>query len=106
MTSKVEIMPRVEGSGDQLAIPVTDDVREKLGLHAGDELAVHVIEGSVVYTPATPDARERAWKRIEAITDQVRPTAAQERKPISEIEQEIVAEVKLIRTSPRTSRRS
>jgi bifunctional DNA-binding transcriptional regulator/antitoxin component of YhaV-PrlF toxin-antitoxin module len=101
MASKVEIMPRVEGREGQLAIPVTDDVREKLGLHAGDELAVHVIEGSVVYTPATPDARERAWKRIESVTDQVRPTAAQARKPISEIEQEIVGEVKRIRRSRR-----
>lgn len=97
-------MPRLEANEGQLTIPVTDDVREKLDLHAGDELSSHVIEGSVVYTPSTPDARERAWRRIDTITSQVRPTPRQARKPIAKVEQEIVEEVKRSSRSRRRSR--
>lgn len=90
-------MPKVEFRNGQLTIPVSDEVRERLDLHDGDELATHVIEGSVVFTPATLDARERAWRRIHAVTDAVRPTAMQARRPIASVEQEIVNEVKAIR---------
>lgn len=99
-------MPRVETKEGHLAIPVTEDVRDKLGLRAGDELAVQVIEGSVVYTPATADARERAWNRIDTITDRGRPTDAQARKPIRKAEQEIVGEVKRVGRSRRSPGRS
>ena len=96
-------MPKVEIREGQLTIPVSEEVREKLHLHGGDELAAHVIEDSVVYTAATPDARERAWKRIRAITDRVRPTPSQRQKPIAAVEQEIADAVKAVRRARRGS---
>lgn len=87
-----------------MTIPVSDEVREKLHLHDGDELAVHVVGDSVVYTPAAPDARERAWQRILSITDQVRPTPEQAGKPIDVAEQEIVEDVHAFRRARRSGR--
>jgi len=92
-------MPKVELREGQLAIPVSDELRERLNLHSGDELSTQVIEDSVVFTSRSPDARERAWRRINAVTDQVRPTPEQARKPIADAEQEIVDEVKATRRS-------
>ena|SRR5579875_3154027 len=94
-------MPRVEVRNGQLTIPVSDEVRRRLDLHDGDELQQHVLGDSVLFTPASPDARERAWQRILAITEQVRPTAEQAAKPIDVVEQEIVEEVKAFRRARR-----
>jgi bifunctional DNA-binding transcriptional regulator/antitoxin component of YhaV-PrlF toxin-antitoxin module len=106
MITKENPMPKVKAREGELTIPVSDEVREKLDLHDGDELAAHVIEGSVIYTPTTSDARGRAWQRIDAITAQVRPTPTQARKPIAQVEEEIVDEVKRVRRSRRASRES
>lgn len=97
-------MPKVEVRHGQLTIPVSDEVREKLDLHDGDELEQHVLGDSVLFTPATPDARERAWQRILAVTDQVLTTAEQGAKPIEVVEQEIVDEVKAYRRARRAGR--
>ena len=94
-------MPKVKAREGELTIPVSDEVREKLDLHDGDELAAHVFGDSVVYTPTTPDAKERAWQRILSITDQVRPTPAQAAKPIEIAEQEIVEDVHAFRQARR-----
>ena len=94
-------MPKVKSRGGELTIPISDEVRKRLDLHDGDELSAHVVGDSVVYTPATPDARERAWQRIFSITDQVRPTAAQAAKPVGVAEQEIVDDVKAFRRARR-----
>jgi bifunctional DNA-binding transcriptional regulator/antitoxin component of YhaV-PrlF toxin-antitoxin module len=102
MAVKVHIMPRVETKEGRLTIPVSDEVREKLGLHDGNDLAAHVVGDSVVYTPATPDARERAWQRILSITDEVRPTPEQATKPIDVAEQDIVDNVHAFRRARRT----
>jgi bifunctional DNA-binding transcriptional regulator/antitoxin component of YhaV-PrlF toxin-antitoxin module len=95
-------MPRVETKDSRLTVPVSDEVREKLGLHDGDELAVHVVGDSVVYTPAAPDGRERAWQRILSITDKVQPMREQAAKPIDVGEQEIVEDVHAFRRARRT----
>lgn len=94
-------MPKVEVQEGQLTIPVSDEVREKLKLHPGDELAVHIIGDSVVYTQAAPDARERAWQRIMTITDQVLPVPDQAAKPIEEVEKEITEQVHAFRRTRR-----
>jgi bifunctional DNA-binding transcriptional regulator/antitoxin component of YhaV-PrlF toxin-antitoxin module len=101
MITKENTMPKVKAHEGQLTIPVSDEVRKRLDLHDGDELSAHVVGDSVVYTPATPDARERAWQRIFSITDQVRPTAAQAAKPVGVAEQEIVDDVKAFRRARR-----
>jgi hypothetical protein len=99
--TKENSMPKVKAREGELTIPVSDEVREKLDLHDGDELAAHVFGDSVVYTPTTPDAKERAWQRILSITDQVRPTPAQATKPIEIAEQEIVEDVHAFRQARR-----
>jgi bifunctional DNA-binding transcriptional regulator/antitoxin component of YhaV-PrlF toxin-antitoxin module len=101
MITKENPMPKVKAREGELTIPISDEVREKLDLHDGDELAAHVIGDSVIYTPATPDARERAWQRILLITDQVRPTPEQAAKPIEIAEQEILDDVKAFRQARR-----
>src|SRR5438105_13938494 len=96
MVTKEQVMPKAHIEGGELRIPLTDDIREKLDVHEGDELEAHVFSGSVLLRPASPsvDAPERAWQSILEITDQVQPTPEQAAKPIEQVEQEIVDWVK------------
>lgn len=97
-------MPKAHIRNDQLTIPLSDEIREKLGVRDGDELEAHVFPGSLVLRAASPDARERAWERICAITDQVLPTSAQSAKPIERVEDEIVGYVRETRRAMRAPR--
>jgi hypothetical protein len=45
-----------------LTIPLSDEIREKLDVHDGDELEAHVFKGSVSFTPISTELRERAWQ--------------------------------------------
>ena len=51
------------------------------------------------------DAKERAWRRIWLITDQVRPTPAQAAKPIEITEREILEDVNEFRLARRERRK-
>ena len=95
-------MPKAHIRNGELTIPLSDEIREKLDVHDGDELEAHVFPGSVVFRPASPDARERAWERIFSIIEQVHPTPEQAAKPIEQVEQEIVDYVKETRRARRT----
>ena len=66
-------MPKLEIRGGKLMLSLSDELREKLDVHDGDEFEAHVFAGSVTFTRSTPNARRRAGERILAITDQVRP---------------------------------
>ena len=95
-------MPKAHIRNGNLMIPLSDEIREKLDVHEGDELEAHVFPGSVVLRTASADARERAWERIFSIIDQVRPTPEQEAKPIEQVEKEIVESVKETRRARRS----
>jgi bifunctional DNA-binding transcriptional regulator/antitoxin component of YhaV-PrlF toxin-antitoxin module len=94
-------MPKARIRNGQLTIPLSDEIREKLGVRDGEELEAHAFPGSLVLRPASPDARERAWERICAITEQVRVRPGQPEMSIDEVEQMIVDEVKAVRRSRR-----
>jgi len=95
-------MPKAHFRNGALTIPLSDEIREKLDVHEGDELEAHIFPGSVVLRTSSPDIRERAWERIFSITDQVRPTPEQAAKPIAQVEEEIVEAVKETRRAGRT----
>jgi bifunctional DNA-binding transcriptional regulator/antitoxin component of YhaV-PrlF toxin-antitoxin module len=99
--SRKETVPKAHIRNGELTIPLSDEIREKLGLKEGDELEAHVFPGSVVFRAASPDARERAWERICAITEQVRLRPGQPEMSIDEVEQMIVDEVKAVRRARR-----
>ena len=65
-------MPKACIRNDDLIIPLTDEIREKLALRDGNELEACVFRGSVTFTRKSDDARERAWQRIFSIIDRVR----------------------------------
>jgi hypothetical protein len=95
-------MPKARIHNGELRIPLSDEIREKLDVHDGDELEVHVFKGSVALTPASSDLRERAWQRIFAIIDQVRARHGQPEMSPEEVEQMIDEEVKAVRRAQRT----
>ncbi len=95
-------MPKAHIRNGELTIPLSEEIREKLDVHEGDELEAHVFPGSVVFRASSPDARERAWQRILSVTARVRPTSDQAAKPINQVEEEIVEAVKETRRARRT----
>ncbi len=94
-------MPIARIRNGELTIPLTDEIRETLDVHDGDELDAHVFKGSVTFTPVSSDIRERAWERIFSIVDQVHLRPGQPAMPIEDIEQMIVDEVKAVRRAQR-----
>src|SRR5438045_4098112 len=97
-------MPKAEIRDGKLMLPLSDELREKLDVHDGDEFEAHVFAGSVTFTRSSPNARRRAGERILAITDEVRPAPDQASKPIDQVEAEIVDYVKETRRARRTRR--
>ncbi len=65
-------MPKAHIQDGELRIPLTDDVREKLAVHEGEELDAHVFNGSVTLTRTGAEARQQAGARILALIEQVR----------------------------------
>jgi hypothetical protein len=98
-------VPKAHIRNGELTILLSDEIGEKLGFKDGDELEAHSFPGSVVFRTASADARERAWERIGAIIDRVRPTPAEAAKPIDQVEEEIVEYVKEIRRASRAASR-
>ena len=98
-------VPKAHIRDGELTIPLSDEIRVKLGLQDGDELEAHVFPGSLVLRSASANARERAWERICAITDQVLPTPEQAVRPIEQVEDEIVGYVKETRRALHAARR-
>jgi hypothetical protein len=97
-------MPKAHIRDGELRIPLSEEVRDKLSVQDGDELEAHIFPGSVVLRTIAPDARERAWERILAVTDQVHPTEEQAAKPIAQVEEEIVEYVRETRCACHTRR--
>jgi bifunctional DNA-binding transcriptional regulator/antitoxin component of YhaV-PrlF toxin-antitoxin module len=94
-------MPKARIRNGELTIPLSDEVREKLDVHDGDELEAHILSGSVILRPVSGEARERAWERIFSIIDQVRLRPRQPEMTAEEIEEMIVDEVKAVRRARR-----
>ncbi len=94
-------MPKVHVRNGVLTIPLSEEIREKLGVREGDELDAHVFKGSMTITPVSAQARERAWQRIFSIIDRVHVRPGQPALPIAEIEQMVVDEVKAARGEKR-----
>jgi hypothetical protein len=99
MDTVEQAMPKAYIRNGELTIPLTDEIREKLDVHDGDELEAHVFNGSVSFTPKSTDARERAWERLFAIIDQVRLRPGQ--APLTD--EEIVEEVHTVRRAHRAA---
>ena len=90
-------MPKAHIRNGELTIPLTDEIREKLDVHDGDELEAHVFQGSVSFTPKSANARERAWERIFSVIDRVQLRSGQ--SPMTE--DEIVEAVHAVRRARR-----
>ena len=90
-------MPKAHVRNGELSIPLSDEMREKLDVHDGDELDAHVFRGSVTFTRKTEDARRQAGERIMAIIDQVRLRPGQPAMTEEEVGQMVVEEVKAVR---------
>jgi bifunctional DNA-binding transcriptional regulator/antitoxin component of YhaV-PrlF toxin-antitoxin module len=88
-----QAMPKVRIRDGELVIPLSQEIREKLGVHDGDELEAHVFNGSVSFTPKSSEGRERAWNDIFSIIDRVRL------RPLTETE--IVEEIRAVRRARR-----
>jgi hypothetical protein len=82
-------MPKTRIRNGELTIPLSEEIRQKLDVHDGDELEAHVFKGSV--------ARERAWEDIFSIIDKMRLRPRQ--RPLTEAE--IVEEVHAVRRARR-----
>jgi len=102
MVLKEHPMPKAHIRNGALTIPLTDEIREKLDVHDGDELDAHVFKGSVTFTPASSEVRDQAWDRLFAIIDQVRVRPGQPAMSPEEVEQMIDEEVKAVRRARRT----
>ena len=94
-------MPKARIRNGELRIPLSDEIREKLEVQDGDELDAHVFKGSVTFTPASSDLRERAWQRIFAFIDRVHVRAGLPEASPEEVEEMIDEEVRSIRCAPR-----
>lgn len=90
-------MPKARIRNGESAIPLSDEIREKLDIHDGDELEAHVFKGSLSLTPKSAAARERAWDDIFSVIGKVslRPG----RRPLTE--EQIVGEVHAVRRARR-----
>jgi hypothetical protein len=101
MALKEQIMPKAHVRDGELRIPLTDDIREKLDVHEGEELDAHVFEGSVTFTRTTEEARGQAGARILTLIDQVHVRPGQPPMSPDEVEQMIDEEVKAVRRARR-----
>ena len=90
-------MPTARIRNGELTIPLSDEIREKLGVHDGEELEAHVHKGGLTIVRAPEAARQRAGQRLLEIIDQVRLRPGQ--LPLTE--DEIVEEVKAVRRTRR-----
>jgi len=97
MPAKAQIMPKAHIRDGELRIPLTDDIREKLDMHEGEELTAHVFEGSVTFTRTTEEARRQAGARMLALVGQVELRPGEPVLSPDEEEQMIQEEVKAYR---------
>jgi bifunctional DNA-binding transcriptional regulator/antitoxin component of YhaV-PrlF toxin-antitoxin module len=97
MATKEQTMPKVRVSNGNLTIPLSDEIREKLDVHDGEDLQARVLEDGLIVTRTSPEARRRASDRLLAIIDRVRLRPGQ--KPLTE--REIVEEVHAVRRARR-----
>ena len=81
----------------ELTIPLSVDIREKLGVKDGEEVNAIVFNGRLMIVRASEEARRAAGERLMEIIDQVRLQPGQQ--PLTE--DEIVEEVKAVRRARR-----
>jgi hypothetical protein len=67
-----QLMPKAHIRNDELTIPLSDEIREKLNAREGEELQAHVLEDGLIVTRTSPEARRRAGERLFEIIDRVR----------------------------------
>jgi hypothetical protein len=101
MALKEPPMPKARIRNGALTIPLTEEIREKLDVHDGEELDAHVFRGSVTFTRTTEEARRQAGARILELIDQVRVRPGQPNMAPEEVEQMIDEEVKAVRRARR-----
>lgn len=87
-------MPKAHIHDGALTIPLTDEIRERLDVHEGDEIEAQMFGRNVVLRSASPDARERAWERLFAVIDQVRVRPGQPEMTAEEVDRLIDEEIK------------
>ena len=101
MALKERPMPKAHIRNGELRLPLTDDLREKLDMHEGEELTAHVFEGSVTFTRTTDDARQQAGRRIAALLEEVELRPGQPEMSEEEVDQMVDEEVKAYRRDRR-----
>src|SRR6266508_4366271 len=101
MALKEDIMPKAHIRNGALTIPLSDEIREKLDVHEGEELDAHVFKGSVTFTRTTDEARRQAGYRILELIDQVRVRPEQPEMSPEEVDKMVDEEVKAVRRARR-----
>jgi hypothetical protein len=94
-------MPKAHIHDGALTIALTDELRERLEVHEGEELDAHVFKGGVTFTRTTHEARRHAGQRILELVDQVRVRPGQPEMSPAAVEQMIDAKVKAVRRARR-----
>lgn len=94
-------MPKAHIRNGALTIPLSDEIREKLDVHEGEELDAHVFKGSVTFTRTSGEARRQAGHRILGLIDQVRAQPGKPEMSHEEVDQMVDAEVKAVRRARR-----
>jgi hypothetical protein len=92
-------MPKAHIRDGELHIALSDEMREKLAVHEGEELEAHVFEGSVTFTRTTENARRQAGARILDLLDHVRVRSGEPELSPAQAEQMIDEEIKVVRRS-------
>ena len=90
-------MPKAHIQDGELRIPLTDAMRERLGVREGEELNAHVLEGSVMFTRASAVARREAGERILRLTGRIETRPGQPEMSEEEVNQLVDEEVKAYR---------
>jgi hypothetical protein len=102
MALKEHPMPKARIRNGELRISLSDEIREKLDVHEGEELDAHVFKGSVTLTRTTDEARRQAGARILELIGQVRVRPGQPDRSPEEVDQMIDEEVKAVRRARRS----
>lgn len=97
-------MPKALVRDGELCIPLTDDIRQKLDVHEGEDLDAHVFAGSVTFTRTTEDARRQAGARMLKLIDTVRVRPGQPHMSPAQVDRMIDNEVKAFRRGRRRQR--
>ncbi len=89
-------MPRVKvHRAADITLP--EEARKKLGVSAGDELEVEVVEGGVLLRPVAEADRQQAWGRVFKAMESVRYVGPEPEPSEDELMEMVVEEIHAMR---------